>query len=145
MLIDAARKGAMAAGQFSPLNTVLLTVAIGILGMILNFQIKSRQTKISEDESAHKLKAAEANGERAGLHELIRTLQGQIKIMGDQMTAQQGRIDTLEAERDQDHRLIIELMGHMNRTQGVAILGSNNLSPAMRRSLEGRFAEEPGE
>lgn len=123
--ISAAREGAKIAGQYSPLNTLLLTVAIGLLGLILNHIRLSR--KITIDETV---------ADRAGWGQLIQTLQGQVERMENQITAANKRIETLEEEKQQDHRLIIELLGQMNRSQATVILGSNNLSPTLRRAFE---------
>lgn len=123
--IAAAREGAKIAGQYSPLNTVMLTVAIGLLGLILTHLRLSRKIAIDEEVA-----------DRAGWGQLIQTLQGQVERMEKQLHAASERITTLEEEKQQDHRLIIELLGQMNRSQAVTILGSNNLSPTLRRAFE---------
>lgn len=122
--IEAARAAALTAGKFSPLNTVIGLGILSFVAMILKHTIASRKTKIAEDESG-----------RAGLVALVTTLQGQVERMDAQLRASNGRIEALEAERGRDHRLIIELMGQLNRTQAAAIRNSNNLSPELARAL----------
>lgn len=77
-----------------------------------------------------RLRMQEKIEDRQGYGKLIETMGREI----DRLTA---RVASLETENERDHRLLLELLGQMNRTQAVAILSSNNLSPALRKALEG--------
>lgn len=46
------------------------------------------------------------------------------------------RVETLETEKDRDHRLIMELLGQLNRTQAASILASQNISPELRGAMD---------
>ncbi len=124
-MTDMAVEAIATATSFSPLNTSLLAVAIGMLGLILRHQIAARKVKIEED-----------NSDRQGLSALVALLQGQVQRMDERLTSANDRIATLESERDRDHRLIIELFGQLSRNQAAAILDSNNVSPQLRRAME---------
>jgi len=99
--IEAARAGAIASGQFSPLNTAILTVAIGLLGMILRFQIANRKLSIGVNGEVRKEILDQLNalrGDNDGLREEIRTLRRENDALRDEVRGLHGVIDGMRRE-----------------------------------------------
>lgn len=64
--------------------------------------------------------------------------------MGKRLERQDQRIAELEKGRDNDHRLIIALLGQLNRNQAVAILATQTISPELRPALEAAIGKPEG-
>lgn len=64
-----------------------------------------------------------------------------IDQMSKRMEKQDARIAELEKGRDNDHRLIIALLGQLNRNQAVAILATQTVSEELRPALEAAMGE----
>lgn len=79
--------------------------------------------------SNRKLRMQEKIEDRQGYGKLI-------EAMGKEIDRLSKRVATLETEKERDHRLLLELLTQMNRSQAVAILASSNLSPELRKALE---------
>ena len=99
--IEAARAGAIASGHFSPLNTVILTVAIGLLGMILRYQIANRKLSIGVNGEVRKeildqLWALREDND--GLRDEIRTLRRENDALRDEVRGLHGVIDGMRRE-----------------------------------------------
>lgn len=82
------------------------------------------------------LKLAENKDDREGWGKIIETLQGQVDRMERQLSAANDRIEQLEREKDQGHRLALELLRQLNRTQAASLIASKDVSPELRRALE---------
>lgn len=91
---------------------------IGLLGFASRMWVQNRKLRMQEKVE-----------DRQGYGTLI-------EAMTARLESQDKRIADLEKNRDQDHRLIIELLGQLHRNQAVAILGSQNVSPELRPALE---------
>ena len=76
-----------------------------------------------------KLRMQEKIDDRQGFGELI-------NAMNVEMARLRTRVETLERERDGEHKLIVELLRQTNRTQAVTILGRADVSPELRRAME---------
>lgn len=88
-VIEAARSGAIMSGHFSPLNTALLTVAIGILGMLLRYQIANRKMTIA------------VNGEvRQEFIDEMKALRDEVRELRDENTALRREIGELHGVID---------------------------------------------
>lgn len=87
--IEAARAGARMAGQFSPLNTALTSIAIGLLGLLLRYQYVNRKLTV------------EVNGEvRKEFIEEMHALRDQIGGLRDDNETLRGEVRTLRREND---------------------------------------------
>lgn len=89
-----------------------------------------------------KLRMQEKGEDRQGFGVLIDRLTANIERLEKKLIEAEDRIKTLEAERANEHALIVELLRQTNRTQAVAILGTKPVSPALRRALESTIATE---
>jgi hypothetical protein len=67
--------------------------------------------------------------DRQGYGTLITTLTSEVERLAN-------RVETLEESEAKNHRLILELLGQLNRSQAVAIMGSQNLTPELRSAME---------
>lgn len=65
-----------------------------------------------------------------------------IESLTKRLTEQDERILQLEQGRDKDHRLIVTLLGQLNRNQAAAILTSQQVSPELRAALESTMGNE---
>lgn len=97
---------------------------LGLLGYAAKLQLQNRtlsmQSKVED---------------RQGYGALIESLT-------KRLTEQDERIDQLEQGRDKDHRLIVTLLGQLNRNQAAAILTSQQVSPELRAALESTMGNE---
>lgn len=91
-----------------------------------------------------KLRMQEKGEDRQGFGILIDRLTANIERLERKLCEAEERIKTLEGERAGEHALIVELLRQTNRTQAISILASNNVSPALRRSLESTISIETG-
>jgi predicted RNase H-like nuclease (RuvC/YqgF family) len=89
-----------------------------------------------------KLRMQEKIDDRQGFGTLIERLEANIERLERKLSEAEGRIKTLEAEREGEHKLILELIRQTNRTQAASILASNSVSPAIRRALESTISPE---
>lgn len=88
--LEMAREGARMAGKFSPVNTALLTVAIGLLGMILNYLYKNRKL------------TTEVNGElRQEFIAEMHALRDQVGGLRDDNDTLRSEVRNLRRENDQ--------------------------------------------
>lgn len=92
---DMAADAIGAAAQFSPLNTSLLAVAIGMLGLLLRYQIAARKLRLEEEV-----------GDRAGWREVIDALREQVTQLSTQVTELQGENTALRKEIRELHGVI---------------------------------------
>lgn len=77
----------------------------------------------------------QAKGEdRQGYGTLIDSLSRRLQRQDD-------RIAELEKGRDSDHKLIIALLGQLNRNQAVAILATQTVSEELRPALEAAMGD----
>lgn len=65
-----------------------------------------------------------------------------IESLTKRLSEQDERIELLEQGRDKDHRLIITLLGQLNRNQAAAIMASQQVSPELRAALDATIANE---
>lgn len=131
--IEAAREGARMAGQFSPINTALLTVAIGILSTILFHQRANRKMTIQvngevrqefiDEMAALRGEVKSSREESEGLREEIRTLRSEVRKrddkidqLRDEVRSLHGVIDGMRRENLGAHtsaqRVIAERLPH---------------------------------
>lgn len=94
--IEAARSGAITSGQFSPLNTGLLMVAIGILSMLLRYQITNRKMTIAVNGEVRQ----EFIDEMAALRVEVRESRDEIRELRDENTALRREIGELHGVID---------------------------------------------
>lgn len=64
-----------------------------------------------------------------------------IESFTKRMQRQDDRIAELEKGRDSDHKLIIALLGQLNRNQAVAILATQTVSDELRPALEAAMGD----
>lgn len=125
--IEAARAGATLAGHFSPLNTLLSTAAIGMLGVILRYQITNRKLSIGVNGEVRKEILDQLGALRAdndGLRDEIRTLRRENDALRDEVRGLHGVIDGMRREG---------LAGQISAQRIVADMMPQ--SPAMDRAL----------
>lgn len=118
--LEAARAGARVAGQFSPVNTALLTVAIGLLGMILNHQRQNRKMSIQVNGEVRQ----EFIDEMKALREEVKGLRRENDSLREEVRSLHGVIDGMRRE---------SLAGHLSAQRVVA--EALPTTPAMDRAL----------
>lgn len=91
---------------------------LGLLGLAARLWVQNRRLTMTAKIE-----------DRQGYGKLIETLTNEVERLSKRVVA-------LEQGKDRDHRLILELIGQLNRTQAVAIMGSQNLSPELRSAME---------
>lgn len=69
---------------------------------------------------------------------------GLIEAQGKELARLATRVETLETEREGQHKLIVELLQQTNRTQAIAILARNDVSPQLRIALESTISQGEG-
>lgn len=65
-----------------------------------------------------------------------------IESMSKRIESQDERIAGLERGRDKDHRLIVALVGQLNRNQALAIITSADVSDELRPALESVLGQQ---
>src|ERR1051326_4671996 len=103
--------------KFSPLNTSLLVVAIGLLGALLKFQLQSRKLKIEEDDA-----------DRKGWGSLIETLTDQVKRLTDE-------VSQLQAENRHLREEVRSLHGTIDGMRRENLQAGNSAARAVVESL----------
>lgn len=110
-------EGVDTVSKIAPLNSLLITVAIGMLGLILRFQLASRKLRMEEDI-----------GDRKGWGELIQTLTDQVKRLTDE-------VGTLQKENHQLREEIRSLHGTIDGMRRENLQAGNSAARAVAESL----------
>lgn len=130
-VIEAARAGATTAGYFSPLNTGILTVAIGILGIILRFQLANRKLSIGVNGEVRKeiLEQLSAlRDDNDALRDEIRLLRNENDALRTEVRSLHGIIDGMRRESMQ--------AGFSTQRAVVDSLPRELVPPATREALD---------
>lgn len=126
-VVEAARAGAIASGHFSPLNSALITIAIGMLGLILRFQLANRKLSIGVNGEVRKEILDQLNalrGDNDALRDEIRTLRRENDALRDEVRNLHGVIDGMRRENLSAQHSAQRVVADMLPT-----------SPAMSRAL----------
>ena len=122
-VIAAARAGATVAGHFSLLNTGLLTIAIGILGMLLHHSVTNRKMTIA------------VNGEvRQEFIDEMKALRDEVRDLRDENTALRREISELHGVIDGMRR--DQLTGQLATQTVIARQMGGMVPPATRAALD---------
>lgn len=122
-VVAAAREGATLAGQFSPLNTALLTVAIGILSLLLRYQITNRKMTIA------------VNGEvRQEFIDEMKALRDEVRELRDENGALRREIGELHGVIDGMRREA--LTGNLATQRAMARTMGDQVPPSTRAALD---------
>ncbi len=100
-VIEAARAGATTAGHFSPIITGMLTIAIGLLGVILRFQLANRKLSIGVNGEVRKEIIDQLNvlrGDNETLRDEIRLLRTENDHLRNEVRNLHGIIDGMRRE-----------------------------------------------
>lgn len=122
-VIAAARAGATVAGHYSPLNTALLTVAIGLLGLLLRFHLANRKMTIA------------VNGEvRQEFIDEMKALRDEVRELRDENSALRREISELHGVIDGMRR--DQLTGQLATQTVIARQMGGMVPPATRAALD---------
>lgn len=106
---------------------------LGLLGLAGRLYLQNRRLTLASKAGDRRAKVED----RQGYGALIETLTKEVTRLSE-------RVETLEKGKEQDHRLILELVGQLNRNQAVAILSSQNVSSELRQMMDGLVGSTTG-
>lgn len=130
-IIEAARAGATTAGHFSPLNTLLVSVAIGMLGLLLRFQLANRKLSIGVNGEVRKEileQLGALRDDNDALRDEIRLLRNENDALRTEVRSLHGIIDGMRRESMQ--------AGFSTQRAVVESLPREMVPPATREALD---------
>lgn len=128
-----------AAAVVSYVETLRGWLSTGFLGALLYVALTFARPYLEYLNKRNAQRLEEKAEDRQGYGDLIKTLNEQVKV-------QAREIEVLKFGRDRDHRLILALLGQLNRAQIGALLhdvGEDAVSPQLREMFSRYVAAEP--